>query len=244
MIGRWEGEGLLFGSPATFSMTWSKGLDGSFVELRFENRLVQEDGSEQVVLRSVALYRVEDDGNSLSGNWIDTRGQVVTLSATVTANAIITLWTAASEKGRTTYEVVHAGTIEVLDEVLSGDEWRPFGNATYRRAGESAASGEIMTMQASGSFEVRLAPLEAYNQDSDAKLARMSIDKTFSGDLVATSQGEMLSGGSPAEGAAGYVAIERVTGKLAGREGSFTLRFHQFLTPVRCRAHGACAPRL
>ena len=40
----------------------------------------------------------------------------------------------------------------------------------------------------------------------------MSIDKTFEGDLEATSRGEMLSGGSPAEGSAGFVAIERVTG--------------------------------
>ena len=72
-----------------------------------------------------------------------------------------------------------------------------------------------MTMQASGSFDVRLEPLETHNQDPGAKVGRMSIDKTFEGDLVATSQGEMLSGGSPAEGSAGYVAIERVTGTLA-----------------------------
>jgi hypothetical protein len=52
----------------------------------------------------------------------------------------------------------------------------------------------------------------------------MSIDKAFAGDLVGTSQGEMLFGGSPAEGSAGYVAIERVTGALQGRSGSFLLQ--------------------
>ena len=52
----------------------------------------------------------------------------------------------------------------------------------------------------------------------------MSIDKTFSGDLDATSQGEMISAGTEVQGSAGYVALERVTGTLAGRVGSFVLQ--------------------
>jgi len=51
----------------------------------------------------------------------------------------------------------------------------------------------------------------------------MSIDKDFSGDLTATSKGEMLSAGTAAKGSAVYVAVERVTGTLAGRSGSFIL---------------------
>lgn len=81
-----------------------------------------------------------------------------------------------------------------------------------------------MTLQASGSFEVKLAPLEPYNQDTDAGLGRLSIDKQFFGDLEATSRGEMLSAGTPAQGSAGYVAIERVAGTLHGRSGSFALQ--------------------
>lgn len=52
----------------------------------------------------------------------------------------------------------------------------------------------------------------------------MSIDKKFTGDLEATSQGEMLSAGGAVKGSAGYVAIEQVTGTLHGREGSFILQ--------------------
>ena len=91
------------------------------------------------------------------------------------------------------------------------------------------ASGE--TQRAEGSFEVTLKPLETHNQAPDAKVGRMSIDKTFAGDLVGTSVGEMLLGGSPAEGSAGYVAIERVTGVLAGRSGSFLLQHSGTMTP-------------
>ena len=86
-------------------------------------------------------------------------------------------------------------------------------------------------MRANGTFEVQLGPLDTYNQAPDAKIGRMSIDKTFAGDLVARSQGEMLSGGSPAEGSAGYVAIERVTGTLDGRSGSFLLQHSGTMTP-------------
>ena len=51
----------------------------------------------------------------------------------------------------------------------------------------------------------------------------MTIDKQFHGDLEATSKGEMLSAVGAVKGSAGYVAIEKVTGKLRGRSGSFVL---------------------
>ena len=54
-------------------------------------------------------------------------------------------------------------------------------------------------------------------------LGRFSIDKQFRGDLEASSKGEMLSAGSPST-SGGYVAIEKVTGKLNGRSGSFVLQ--------------------
>ena len=56
------------------------------------------------------------------------------------------------------------------------------------------------------------------------RLGRFSLDKHFHGDLEGTSKGEMLTGGTPVKGSAGYVAIELVTGKLHGRNGSFILQ--------------------
>lgn len=55
-------------------------------------------------------------------------------------------------------------------------------------------------------------------------LARFSIDKQIQGDLEAITKGEMLSGGDPRQGAAGYVAMEVVTGTLHGKHGSFALQ--------------------
>ena len=52
---------------------------------------------------------------------------------------------------------------------------------------------------------------------------RMSLDKQFQGDLEGTGRGEMLTALTDVKGSAGYVAIERVTGTLHGRRGSFAL---------------------
>jgi hypothetical protein len=80
-------------------------------------------------------------------------------------------------------------------------------------------------MLATGEFVVELKPLEAYAQGANGiALGRMSLDKQFSGELEATSQGEMLSAMTSVRGSAGYVVIEQVQGRLQGREGSFVLQ--------------------
>jgi hypothetical protein len=93
---------------------------------------------------------------------------------------------------------------------------------------EKKAGG--MTNHATGTFEVTLAPQKPDNQESEkANISRMSGDKQFHGDLEGTSHVEMLSVGDP-RGSAGYVAMERVTGKLKGRSGSFVLQHSGTIT--------------
>jgi hypothetical protein len=88
----------------------------------------------------------------------------------------------------------------------------------------------LMTRHASGPFDVKVNPLVAYNQDEPA-LRRMSIDKQFHGNLEGTSKGEMLSVGTGAKGSSGgYVAIEKVTGMLDGRSGTFVLQHSATMT--------------
>jgi hypothetical protein len=81
-----------------------------------------------------------------------------------------------------------------------------------------------VTEFARGPFEVQLVPQTADAHADGAVLGRMTIDKQFSGDLVASSVGQMLTGMGSVKGSAAYVAIERVTGTLAGRSGSFILQ--------------------
>jgi len=83
-------------------------------------------------------------------------------------------------------------------------------------------------MHATGSFEVKLNPLETYTKA--ATLGRMSLDKQFRGALEATSEGEMLSAATAVKGSAGYVAIEHVNGTLDGRSGTFILQHRGTMT--------------
>lgn len=81
-----------------------------------------------------------------------------------------------------------------------------------------------MTSRATGPFEVKVAPLALSDVAAESGLGRMSLDKVFHGDLEATSTGEMLSAMGGVPGSAGYVALERVTGSLHGRRGTFALQ--------------------
>ena len=80
-------------------------------------------------------------------------------------------------------------------------------------------------MKVSGKFEVKMQPLEPYTKgENGINIGRMSIDKTFSGELSASSKGEMISAMADVKGSAGYVAIEHVSGTLSGKNGSFALQ--------------------
>ena len=79
-------------------------------------------------------------------------------------------------------------------------------------------------IQARGSFDVRLTPFPLADSLAGPALGRMSIAKQFQGDLEGSSKGEMLTAGTSISGSAGYVAIERVTGRLHGKSGSFVLQ--------------------
>lgn len=79
-----------------------------------------------------------------------------------------------------------------------------------------------MSRHAAGSFDVIVKPLEAYAQDGQGP-GRMSLDKQYHGDLEATAKGEMLTGLTAIKDSGVYVAVERVSGSLHGRRGTFML---------------------
>ena len=85
------------------------------------------------------------------------------------------------------------------------------------------ASQGSSAMHAAGQFEVKVAPQVADHPAAKASgLGRLSIDKQFNGPLAATSAGEMLASGDGTRSGA-YVALEKVSGTLDGRAGSFVL---------------------
>ena len=93
------------------------------------------------------------------------------------------------------------------------------GFSAYSQTQSTSQKGPA-TMHATGPFEVKLTPQD---DKIDPELGRMTIDKQFHGDLEATSKGQMLTGGSNPRVSAVYVAVEKVTGTLKGRKGTFIL---------------------
>ncbi|KQY51718.1 DUF3224 domain-containing protein [Lysobacter sp. Root494] len=78
-----------------------------------------------------------------------------------------------------------------------------------------------MEQQAKGPFDVKRTAMEMVDAGNGASFGRIRFEKRFHGDLDATGVVEMLSGGDPGAGSAGYVAMEHVIGTLQGRRGSF-----------------------
>jgi len=87
-----------------------------------------------------------------------------------------------------------------------------------------------VTTRATGSFDVKITPLATDSPAEVSPLGRMSLEKQFHGDLEATSTGEVLTVGTAIKNSAGYVAIERVTGSLHGRTGTFALQHNATMT--------------
>lgn len=76
-----------------------------------------------------------------------------------------------------------------------------------------------------GDFRIQMEPqVPTFKGLDEAKLARVSYRKAYSGPLEAIGLGEMLSVQCAEPGCAGYVAIEQIKGVLDGLNGSFVVQ--------------------
>ena len=76
---------------------------------------------------------------------------------------------------------------------------------------------------AEGRFDVKRTPQGALDLGDGVQAMHLRFDKTFEGPLTATSVVHMMAVGTGVEGSAGYVAVERIDGRLDGREGAFAV---------------------
>ena len=109
------------------------------------------------------------------------------------------------------------GVLSLLAPASTAAQDRPPAQSTKQKA-------KPMTAHATGDFAVKLNPDGDLDKAEGATLGRMTIDKQFHGDLEGTSRGQMLTAMTDVKGSAGYVAIERITGPLQGRTGSFVMQ--------------------
>lgn len=86
----------------------------------------------------------------------------------------------------------------------------------------ATAQKETHMVHAEGSFDIKMTPAEPSDFEKANNITRVTSDKTWHGDFEGVSHGEMITGSTSSTGSMAYVAIERITGKLKGRQGSFT----------------------
>ena len=80
-------------------------------------------------------------------------------------------------------------------------------------------------MKATGTFDVKITPQASDLAPEGPNLGRMSVEKQYYGDLNGVAKAEMLTAaGLAVKESASYSAMERVTGTLHGKKGSFALQ--------------------
>jgi hypothetical protein len=116
--------------------------------------------------------------------------------------------------------------LRIMIALIAGSVWlangQPYGEAEPPVTSKAAAASKEtnMVFHAQGSFDVKLTP-QAPDDAEDALIARTVIDKKFHGELEGTSKAQMLSARTGMRDSGAYVAIERVSGSLNGRSGTF-----------------------
>lgn len=100
--------------------------------------------------------------------------------------------------------------------------------ASFAFAQTTTHKEAAVTQVANGPFDVKITPQDG--QSDDPLLSRMLLDKQYHGDLDATGKGQMLTAGTAVKGSGAYVAIEKVSGSLKGRKGSFILQHTGIMT--------------
>ena len=86
-------------------------------------------------------------------------------------------------------------------------------------------------MKATGTFDVKITPQASDLAPEGPNLGRMSIDKQYHGDLEGPAKGEMITAaGIAVKESAAYSAVERVSGTLHGKKGSFALQHTGIMT--------------
>jgi hypothetical protein len=85
---------------------------------------------------------------------------------------------------------------------------------------DGEARGVQMSERATASFDITTWDEQPYDERDGIKLSRTRVVKAFRGEIEGESTAELLMA-LAGEDSAAYVGVERVTGRVNGREGSF-----------------------
>ncbi|PWW56114.1 DUF3224 domain-containing protein [Actinokineospora spheciospongiae] len=90
-----------------------------------------------------------------------------------------------------------------------------------------------MSEQATGTFDIDEWRPEESDEQHGTVIGRNTARKSYTGDLTGTSVVTMFTVQTPVAGSQSYVAVERITGTLHGRTGTFVLQHSATASPER-----------
>lgn len=128
-IGSWSSDGDAFGAPAQSMMVWSPALGGKFTRLDY--RIDMRRGEQQSFFEGTAYYRADGEGR-WRAFWADSSGDLHPVSAEREGDAIVSHWgVEGAKQGRTRYELLPAGVMQVTDWIKTPEGWRQFNQNTF-----------------------------------------------------------------------------------------------------------------
>jgi hypothetical protein len=134
--GSWEGSGRTSGMASSVRFTWGPALGGKYTTLQIHNRMSGSEG-QQFLFEGIAYYQLagDADDDSLEGVWVDNRGDILPLRATLASGVLTAHWgNEETETGRSQYRLLDDGTLEAIDSVMNdAGEWQEFGHAILAR---------------------------------------------------------------------------------------------------------------
>lgn len=131
--GSWQGDGKAFGMAARLHLKWEWVLGEKFLRLSLKNTMSAANGKTQV-FEGHAYYQSTAE-NKYDGKWFDSRGVTFPIKAQAEGDTLNAHWgTPEQEQGKTTYRIIEAGKMEVVDSVRQKDgTWKEFGRFIVTR---------------------------------------------------------------------------------------------------------------
>ena len=128
--GSWQGDAQTLGMAANMRLKWEWVLNKKFLRLSLKNEMSTSNGQKQV-FEGEAYYHA----SAAEAHWFDSRGMMFPIKAQIEGDALVSMWGSPDkEEGKSTYRLIDASTLEVIDTVKQKDgTWREFGRATLKR---------------------------------------------------------------------------------------------------------------
>jgi hypothetical protein len=131
-LGEWHGTGTTSGAPARLTLKWERALGGRFVRLTLLNEIGNQPPRQR--FEGLAMYWPGVAGR-MNGRWFDSQGAMHLLDGALEPTALIAEWgDGTAPRGRSTYRLTGANSMEVIDEIRREDgTWNAFGRFRLER---------------------------------------------------------------------------------------------------------------